>query len=391
MNNKVLIRGPLLTNSGYGIHSRQVFKWLLSRKNIEIFCQILPWGSNPWILDRSHDNNVISEILSRSIEAKNIPITKFNESYQIQLPNEWIKISDHDVGITAGAEYNICNRNIIDDINKMDQVIVSSTFTKNTFINTSKMFNKELKTDIIVIPESFPDEFLKDTNNKTLIYNRITTDFNFLIFGQISSKDPSNDRKNTLKTLKCLLTTFYNRKDIGIVIKVNTGNNSKINKLLCKKLIKEFLEENDLNKNRKCKIYLVHGNLTDDEVKGLYSTSNVLISGSRGEGYGLTHLEASFFGLPILSTGWSGYTDFLKNNYTPIKYKLENVKIKSNLVESGISKWAEFDFEDMKERLSDIYKNYRLYKSKSDEHKIYIKQNYNMQSIIKHYNDSVRV
>ena len=32
---KVLLRAPLLTNSGYGVHSRQIFEWLYEKQNIE--------------------------------------------------------------------------------------------------------------------------------------------------------------------------------------------------------------------------------------------------------------------------------------------------------------------------------------------------------------------
>ena len=34
---KIILVGPLLTNSGYGVHSRQVFKALLNRKNIDLY------------------------------------------------------------------------------------------------------------------------------------------------------------------------------------------------------------------------------------------------------------------------------------------------------------------------------------------------------------------
>ena len=33
---KVLLRAPLLTNSGYGVHSRQIFEWLYEKQNIEL-------------------------------------------------------------------------------------------------------------------------------------------------------------------------------------------------------------------------------------------------------------------------------------------------------------------------------------------------------------------
>ena len=32
----VLLRAPLLTNSGYGVHSRQIFEWLERKKEINL-------------------------------------------------------------------------------------------------------------------------------------------------------------------------------------------------------------------------------------------------------------------------------------------------------------------------------------------------------------------
>ena len=39
MLKKVVLRGPILTNSGYGVHRRQVFKALLKRKDIDLYVQ----------------------------------------------------------------------------------------------------------------------------------------------------------------------------------------------------------------------------------------------------------------------------------------------------------------------------------------------------------------
>ena len=41
---KVLLRAPLLTNSGYGVHSRQIFEWLETRKDLQVTSQCLQWG-----------------------------------------------------------------------------------------------------------------------------------------------------------------------------------------------------------------------------------------------------------------------------------------------------------------------------------------------------------
>ncbi len=61
---KVLLRAPLLTNSGYGVHSRQVFEWLLE-KDIELDVECLKWGNTPWLLD-DENNRIVKEVMLRS-------------------------------------------------------------------------------------------------------------------------------------------------------------------------------------------------------------------------------------------------------------------------------------------------------------------------------------
>ena len=63
---KVLLRGPLLTNSGYGVHSRQLFSWLYNREDIELSVECLNWGITSWILDKEFDNGIIGKIMECS-------------------------------------------------------------------------------------------------------------------------------------------------------------------------------------------------------------------------------------------------------------------------------------------------------------------------------------
>ena len=46
----ILIRGPLLTQSGYGVHSRQVFSWAESRGH-NVYAEVTPWGMTPWYIN----------------------------------------------------------------------------------------------------------------------------------------------------------------------------------------------------------------------------------------------------------------------------------------------------------------------------------------------------
>ena len=150
---KVLIRGPLLSQSGYGVHSRQIFKWLLS-EGYDISCQVLPWGITPWYLNQESLNGLIGEIMKRTAQ----PTVKPDYSFQIQLPDEWdTSLANKNFGVTAAVETNFCNPGWIQACNSMDGVIVPSNFTAGVLKNSGK-----LNTRVHVIPESFPEEFEKD-------------------------------------------------------------------------------------------------------------------------------------------------------------------------------------------------------------------------------------
>jgi|11BtaG_2_1085332.scaffolds.fasta_scaffold07428_4 glycosyltransferase involved in cell wall biosynthesis len=368
----ILLKGPLFSNCGYGYHSRQVYMYLKSRENVKIHCKILNWGNNPWLY-----SNIIDEIEKDILLYEN---TKFDESYQIQFPFEWEKVSDFDVGITAGIESNYCNPDMIHYINKMDKVIVPSNFSKNTFLNTSKLYNKEITTQISVIKESFHQELLEE-NEESAILQDIKTNFNFLVFGQFNSLSELNDRKNILKTIRVLVDTFKNNEEVGIILKTNLSNNSKLNLNRCKEILKNNFPKN----NRKCKLYLIHGNISNSDINNIYKDKKIkaLVSGTRSEGFGLVHLESAASGLPIITTNWSGYLDFLEDNFLKVKYDL--VKCPSNNLFCEESKWAEFNSDSMKKKLLTLYKNYDLYKENSMELKNKIIQEYNLNAIIDTY------
>ena len=127
MKKKVLVRGPLLSMSGYGTHSRLIFRWL-ETKNVEIFTQVLPWGITPWYVNPDYEDGLIGRIME-TCQPPNVPL---DFSFQIQLPNEWdSSIAKYNVGITAAVETDRCNPAWVDCCNKMDKVIVPSVHTKN--------------------------------------------------------------------------------------------------------------------------------------------------------------------------------------------------------------------------------------------------------------------
>ena len=65
-------------------------------------------------------------------------------------------------------------------------------------------------------------------------------------------------------------------------------------------------------------VYLLHGDLTDEEMNQMYNHPKVKahLSFTHGEGFGRPLLEASFSGKPIIAPISTGQADFLDKNYT---------------------------------------------------------------------------
>lgn len=334
MKKKVLFRAPALTQSGYGVHSRQVFRWLMTHQDTcDVYVQALSWGHTPWFVDRSAMGGLIGDIMSRT---GNIP-ADLDISVQVQLPNEWdATLAKFNVGVTAAVETDRCNPEWLAAVNKMDLVIVPSEHVKQVFLATGTVL-----TNIVVVPEAFIDEIEHAIPNINL---DLETPFNFLVFGQITGNNDVLDRKNTFNTIKWIAETFKSDKDVGIILKTNCGRNSAFDRETTVGLVKRTLAE--FRKSLCPKFYVLHGEMSNEEVAGLYRHPSVkaLASFTRGEGYGLPLLEAAASDLPVIATNWSGHLDFLNHGkFIKIDYDLQGIhpsKVDGKVFMAG-TKWAE--------------------------------------------------
>jgi glycosyltransferase involved in cell wall biosynthesis len=376
----VLLRAPVLTQSGYGVHSRQIARWLLSKPNIDVKFHALPWGTTPWHVNSDSENGLIGKIMHRTVDGN----FHADVSLQLQLPNEWnVSVGKYNVGITAGVETDKCNPVWLSAINSMNRVIVPSQHAANCFKNTG-----HVNVPMDVIPESYIDEISADSLPDL---PNFSTDFNFLVFGQITGNNPHNDRKNTFYTVKWLCEVFKDNKDVGIVIKTNSGRHTKIDRNLVKSLFNNLLAE--CRTGPYPKIHLLHGDMNDKEVAALYRHPQIkaLVSATRGEGYGLPILEAAASGLPVIATGWSGHLDFLNHGkFISLDYKLDEVhhsRVDGQIFLKGM-KWANPIEEDFKRKVLKFKNGSAVPKEWAQDLAKKIKPLYSFESISKYY-DSV--
>jgi len=349
MKKKVLLRGPVLTQSGYGVHARQVASWLLNRDDLDVEFQALPWGDTPWLIDeKSHDG-----FIGRILEKTSDPSGKvYDVTVQLQLPNEWDeKLGKVNIGITAAVETDRCNPDWIHSCNKMTSIVVPSDHARRCLAASG-----DLRVPIRVIPEAYNDQIIKhDRPDNKIDSLDFSTPFNFLVFGQITGNNPENDRKNMFYTVKWFCEAFKSDPSVGLIIKTNGGRNSTFDRRNITSLMSNVVGESRKN-SLIPRIYIVHGNLSDEEVGSLYRHKSVkaLLSLTRGEGFGLPLLEAAVCELPVIATGWSGHVEYLsQGKYIDISYKLDEIhqsRIDDKIFMKG-SKWAAVDESDVKKKL----------------------------------------
>lgn len=338
----VLIRAPLLSFSGYGVHSRQIFKWLLNRDDVKLYSEIVNWGNTTWMINGEMEDGLIAKIMETSSGVENPDVT-----FQVQLPDEWDPtLGKFNVGVSAFVETDRCHPDWIEAINRMDLVIVPSTFTKALIENTGKC-----TTPVIVVHESFHDDF---ANESSALDIDLDTDFNFLVVGQFTGDDPWNDRKNLFFTIKWICEEFADDPNVGIILKTNHGRGTRIDRELTKAKVNQIV--NEVRKGDFPRFHLIHGNLTSKEMVQLYNhkSCKCLVSLTRGEGYGLPLLEASVGKIPVIATNWSGHLDFLgKGKFIPINYSLTEIpksRIDGRIFLEGF-RWAEPIESDFKKKV----------------------------------------
>ena len=376
---KICVRGPLLSISGYGNHTRQVYRWLSESRQHEIKTQILPWGVTPWMINPELENGLIGKIMAESTSIEEIG---FDISFQVQLPNEWNpNLAKFNVGVTAAVETDICNPHWIQCCNTMNLIIVPSNHTKETIQRSGA-----LTVPIAVVPESFPDAIL----NENKFDLNLKTDFNFLVFGQITGNNAYTDRKNTFFALRWLTEAFEGDPNVGIVIKTNHGRNTSLDRRQVKAMLSSIVKE----LNTTVPVYLVHGAMHDSEVAGLYTNEKIkaLVAPTRGEGYGLPLLEAAASGLPVLATNWSGHRDFL-NTGKWISFDYDLVDVPPMKIDDQVflksSRWAEVKEEDFKRKVKKFRDKHQVPTKWAEDMSVILKETHSFSSVAKIWDETI--
>ena len=360
MRKRILLKGPLLTRSGYGEQARFALRALQSREDLyEVFIQPIQWGSTSWLYEDNEERHWIDKTIEKTI-AYIQQGGQFDMSLQVTIPNEFEKLAPVNIGYTAGIETTKVAHQWIQKANEMNKIVVVSDHSKQVFESTEYQAQNQQTGEQITLRTKVPVESVgypvKSFENLPDLELNIETKFNFLTVAQFGP------RKNLNNTIKWFVEEFRN-EDVGLVVKSNIAKNCLIDRNRLHDDLKKFLRKLG---ERRCKVYLLHGDMTDAEMHSLYQHQKIhaFVSLPHGEGFGLPLFEAAYSGLPVVTVGWSGQLDFLvdetgQNQFYDVAFDLHHVQ--KEVVWDGVitqdSMWAFARENSAKEQMRLCYEN----------------------------------
>ena len=411
----VVISCPIDTYSGYGSRARDFVKATVEAKKDEWDVWVMPqrWGETPWGYIQDHKEEW------GWLEPKMLPFQQpLNQKpdvwMQITIPNEFQPIGNYNIGVTAGIETTLCHPSWIDGINRMDLTLVSSVHAKKVFEATQaeernpngQVTRKiQIEKPVEVLFEGVDLNTYFEINNDDLpetdlitSLDNIDENFAFLFVGHWLQGEFGQDRKNVGQTIKVFLETFKNKHNApALILKTAVHNGSIMDHT-------EVLSKiNSIKSTVKAKklpnIYLIHGELEEEDMNHLYNHPKVkaMVNFTKGEGFGRPLLEFSMFKKPIIASGWSGHVDFLNREFVSlIEGRLQQIH-PSAVVENILvkeSSWFEADFVSASQKMVDVWTNYKKYEANAKRQTHYAKSNFSFEKMVEtlkeYYNKNVR-
>lgn len=318
----MVVYAPINSRSGYGDHSREIVRALMRLHKWDV--RILPcgWGNTPLNVDTPDLNPFVIRQLTFQPDIW----------VMITVPNEFQPQGKYkSIGITAGMETTGISKEWVDGCNRMDLVITTSEHSKNVILNTEWTSNTGDK-----IKVHKPVEVLFEGLDETIwtgpqppvsnALKKILKDLpqkqNFLFVGHWLKGDHRHDRKDVGGLIEAYRDTFKDYPEYkrpGLVLKTSGAGFSVTDREMILNRIQSIYGAPS--------IHLLHGDLTEAEMRYLYSHNKMtaMVSFTHGEGYGRPLQEAAACGLPVIAPNWSGQVDFLKGRHIPLVGQLQPV------------------------------------------------------------------
>lgn len=341
--------GNLSYGQGYSGSSLEMVRYLNRIRDVSIVGFVDK--DTPEIKDRALHPEV-QEILSKPFKMAKIGI-----SYG--LPNSFSSIFNKvKIGFTMFETDKLPSGksawagktgNPIDAVNQMDALFVPCEHNRELFLHSGT------KVPIFVVPLGV------DTDKKPILVrpdrSQSGRKFRFLFVSTL------NQRKGVDLLFQAFRRMFKGRDDVELVMKVN------------KQSLQWQVEGVNLT--------MIDDYLSPEAMDELYQSADAFVFPSRGEGFGLTPLEAMYRGLPTIvsdNTGMSDYIRFDEQHCIAIPMKGMSKAVGFPKDWGEVGNWYEPDFDALCMALWDVFENRNDYNEMSVKASTFVAQNYSYKN-----------
>jgi len=399
-----VLYAALDTFSGYGQRGRDIAKALIELKGEEWDIKILScrWGATPNGFIEAHPE---WEFLNKYIQSNHQLTSQPDYMFWNTIPSEGQVVGKWNCLITAGIESTIAPAEWVEGCQRMDLVLGSSKHTIDVLRN-SKFEKRDQNSNQVVgviewtkpgdtLFEGIDEVTYKPQTASKFNLDNVTEDFCFLFNSMWVGNSPiGEDRKNIGLLIKSFFETFKNKTNKpALILKTTTVGSSYSDRDEILKRIKQI--QSTVKSTNLPNIYLLHGDVTDEEINELNNHPKVkaMISFAKGEGYGRPLAEFCLSKKPVIASGWSGQVDFLDGEFavlipgtlTPTHPSAQS----QGLILPG-ALWYSVDESLASKALEEVYAHYKKYeeRGKRQGHKIKTEFSYdNMVLFLKNYLD----
>ena len=369
-----VISCPIDTYSGYGARSRDIVKAIIEMDKYDVKILSQRWGATPFGFIKDHPEWEF--LVPHLLENPQLPAQP-EIWMQITVPNEFQPIGKFNIGCTAGIETTVAPAEWVEGCGRMNLILGSSEHTIKV-LKESKFEKRDQKTnqtvgfiewkgDSEVIFEGANTDVYKPIKS-TFDLSNVKEEFAYLFVGHWINGVLGEDRKNVGLLIKAFYETFKRKsKKPALILKTSQVGSSYMDRdELIKKIkaIRATVKSNNIPN-----VYLLHGEFTDEEMNQIYNHSKVkaMVSLTKGEGFGRPLLEFSLVNKPIITTNWSGHTDYLNPEFTTLlPGTMTNVhESAANHMLMKEAEWFSVDTGHVGHYLKDVFENYKGYAEKA--------------------------
>jgi glycosyltransferase involved in cell wall biosynthesis len=248
--------------------------------------------------------------------------------------------------------------------------------------NTGKLVKQhKIEKPIEVLFEGVDTNIYNDKQDDNFNLD-IKEDFAFLFVGHWLKGDTGQDRKDVGMLIKTFATAFKDADDKpALVLKTSSAGFSVKEREVFAKRIKDLVQgiENPPS------IYLLFGELTDNEMNSLYNHPKIksMVSITKGEGFGRPLLEFTMTGKPVIASNWSGHKDFLPMDKA-IMIGGALTEVHDSAVDSFIlkgSKWFTANYNEFMSVIKLVKEGYDTFLERSEALKDINKESFSMEQM----------